>query len=833
MQMSDISENSSNVPKPKPDFVLVYSNSKLNSEQNQEKEIFLNNLRTNGLELDEWASPDSKDVYVLIRTPDELLFKTAERTKLKLPIKNNDLVEEGIIIKSFKKILCFPTLPSDVALENENNFFTMSYTSKYHEKFLPYLKTNEQINFSEKDRINLTYEILSRTSAESGKKFDNKQSVGIECLLKKGVFIDAFPLHDKVDTDKFVDSNVALNDREKLWKYWVNWKNLFTLQPLNLIRRYFGEKVAFYFAWLGFYTGSLFLLSIFGILTLVYGLITYEFDIPSRDICNKNRTNIFLCPLCDDVNCKTVSINDYCVYSKFNYIFDNPSIIIFSFIISAWSVFNIELWKRRQNSFQFEWDTYDLDNNLEPSRPDFALKTKKKRISPITLTEVPYYPIYLKATKYLLSGIVVIFIASIVLTYIIGIVFYRTVLNVVFNKIDDDTRKLSTIVVPVTAAIINFSIILITGKIYEKIARFLTDFELHETNSQYEAALTIKMFLFEFVNIYGSLFYIAFFKGRNISFKILDYDLKEQCHPAGCFIDLTIQLAIFMAGKQIWNNIVEIALPFIKNKIFKVANKIRNIDKQWENDKYLEKWDQLTLFKEYQEMVIQYGFISMFIVSFPLGPLFCLLNNLAEIRIDAQKILKTMQRPVPKKAKDIGVWLPIIKAVTKAGVITNAFLIAFTSEFIPKFLYQFVFNYGNGTLEGYLDYSLSYKNLTDFGFVNATNEICRYKDFREPYNSSNKYEFTKDFYIILCARLVFVVVFEHLVFALVSFVDFLIPDVPLSVQDQIQREAFIVQETIWEAKSEQIHKNLKESETSESRASENFFKQFDFFDQIA
>ena len=53
-------------------------------------------------------------------------------------------------------------------------------------------------------------------------------------------------------------------------------------------------------------------------------------------------------------------------------------------------------------------------------------------------------------------------------------------------------------------------------------------------------------------------------------------------------------------------------------------------------------------------IVIQYGFMTLFIVGFPLGPLFSYLNNMFEIRIDAFKTLTQLRRPVAKKTKDIG-----------------------------------------------------------------------------------------------------------------------------------------------------------------------------------
>lgn len=36
--------------------------------------------------------------------------------------------------------------------------------------------------------------------------------------------------------------------------------------------------------------------------------------------------------------------------------------------------------------------------------------------------------------------------------------------------------------------------------------------EIHRTEKDYENALTLKMFLFQFVNFYASIFYIAFIK---------------------------------------------------------------------------------------------------------------------------------------------------------------------------------------------------------------------------------------------------------------------------------------------------------------------------------
>lgn len=60
-----------------------------------------------------------------------------------------------------------------------------------------------------------------------------------------------------------------------------------------------------------------------------------------------------------------------------------------------------------------------------------------------------------------------------------------------------------------------------------------------------------------------------------------------------------------------------------------------------------------------------------FAAAFPLAPFLALLNNLAEIRIDAQKYLFNCRRPVPKRVAGIGAWHGILQASTYLGVVTN------------------------------------------------------------------------------------------------------------------------------------------------------------------
>lgn len=57
--------------------------------------------------------------------------------------------------------------------------------------------------------------------------------------------------------------------------------------------------------------------------------------------------------------------------------------------------------------------------------------------------------------------------------------------------------------------------------------------------------------------------------------------------------------------------------------------------------------------------------------AFPLAPIIALLNNLAEVRIDAKKFLLNYRRPIPCLVSGLGAWNGIFQAVTYMGVVTN------------------------------------------------------------------------------------------------------------------------------------------------------------------
>lgn len=229
-----------------------------------------------------------------------------------------------------------------------------------------------------------------------------------------------------------------------------------------------------------------------------------------------------------------------------------------------------------------------------------------------------------------------------------------------------------------------------------------------------------------------------------------------------------------MIGKQAMNTILEMVLPRLYKYYNTITVRLSRKGKQngtekdgqrWLRDLKLVEWGPQSLFSEYLEMVLQYGFVTIFVAAFPLAPLFALLNNILEMRFDAKKLLKFHRRPVTQRVRDIGVWYRILDCIGKLSVITNGFIIAFTSEFIPRLVYR-ILESPDGSLRNYVDHSLSVFRTSNFTIDEQPQaqlvEVrdCRYPDYREPPGSKHEYERTNFYWTVLAARLGFVLLFE-------------------------------------------------------------------------
>ncbi|KAK8788908.1 hypothetical protein V5799_021318 [Amblyomma americanum] len=336
--------------------------------------------------------------------------------------------------------------------------------------------------------------------------------------------------------------------------------------------------------------------------------------------------------------------------------------------------------------------------------------------------------------------------------------------------------------------------------------------EMPRTQTEYDDSLTLKLYLLQFVNCYSSIFYIAFFKGKFVGRPgkyntFLSYQ-QEECGIGGCFVELSIQLAIIMVGKQAFSALSEMALPYALRlwshmSFLRSSNHEHQPSQPWERDYLLPDMGTTGLFHEYLEMILQYGFVTLFVAAFPLAPLFALLNNVLEIRLDALKLLGSYRRPVGVRVRDIGIWYRIMDSLGKLAVLTNAVLIAFTSDLVPRLYYRWKVS-PTGTLDGFVDFSLSYFDVKDYdegvrhgntsGLLGA--QYCRYTDHRTPPWVENQYKRTSQYWEILVWKFAFVLIFENTIAFLMTLIRWIIPDVPKTIREKIREDNRLTNEII-------------------------------------
>ncbi|XP_039391610.1 anoctamin-9-like isoform X3 [Mauremys reevesii] len=560
----------------------------------------------------------------------------------------------------------------------------------------------------------------------------------LQKLIKAKVFEAAFPLHEQ-------------GLRKDLKENWAQWRKILKQQPIEDIRSYFGEKVALYFAWLGWYTRMLFPAAVLGLLVFLYGIFHFDSSQVSKEICEANTT--IMCPLCDQ-KCPFWQLSDTCTYAKVTHLFDNEGTILFAVLMALWATVFLELWKRKRAEVVSGWELYGWDEDEE----ELALQ----------LINDPKYTLKFYQHSYIRSTILLLLVL-LMITVLIGLahalVIYRVVATVLFTKSNFEfIREHASTVAVVTGAVLHYITIIVMTKVNRRVALFLCELEKPRTFSERENSFTVKIFTFQFFTYFSSLIYIAFFLGSWLRLRFRK----------------------------------SLANPKDKNEVDMEKGPEDSCKEQWLKNYQLNEVNVFSLFDEFLEMMIQYSFTTIFVAAFPLAPLMAFINNLFEIRLDAIKMVQQQRRIVPRKANDIGIWLQVLEAIGILAVIGNGLVIAITSDFIPMQVYKYTYSpcvLQNRTdincLTGYINHSLSVFRVQDFewqmklpeklpDFLRSEITECRYRDYR----NSDDYNYSAQFWHVFAARLAFLILFEHVALCIKLIAAWYVPDVPQSVKNK-------------------------------------------------
>ncbi|XP_072653145.1 anoctamin-7 isoform X1 [Canis lupus baileyi] len=754
------------------------------------RDTFLENLRAAGLHVDQRHVRNASSAvhYVLLSAPWAVLCYHAEDLRLKLPLQELPNQASHWSARLLARLGIPNVLQEDVP-DVPPEYYTCEFKVSKLSRYLG--SDNPDTFFSSTDRHQILFAILAKTPYGHEKK----GVIGIDQLLADGVFSAAFPLHDgPFRPPPGFPQAAGLGRRQLLFQYWARWRKWSKYQPLEHVRGYFGEKVALYFAWLGFYTAWLLPAAAVGTLVFLVGCCMVSSDTPTQELCG-SAEDLQMCPRCAD--CPFWPLSSACALAQAGRLFDHGGTVFFSAFVALWAALLLAHWRRSSAALAHRWGCSHYEDLEERPRPQFAASAPTTAPNPVTGEDEPYFPRRLRVRRVLAGSVLVVMLVAVVVMCLVSVILCRGILAALVSRSSSaPVASWASRIASFTGSLVNLVFILVLSKIYVALARVLTRWEMHRTQTKFEDAFTLKVFIFQFVNFYSSPIYVAFFKGRFVGYPGNYHTLfgvrNEECAAGGCLVELAQELLVIMVGKQVVNNVQEVLVPQLQ-AWWHTARLRRGRRRPgpaadrapWEADYELLPCGDL--FQEYLETVLQFGFVTIFVAACPLAPLFALLNNWVEVRLDARKLVCQQRRPVAQRAQDIGIWAHILAVIAHLAVVSNAFLLAFTSDFLPRTYYRWTHAHD---LRGFLNFTLAHAPPA---FAAAHNRTCRYQAFRE-----DDGQYSPTYWNLLAIRLAFVIVFEHVVFSIGRLLDLLVPDIPESVEVKVKREYYLAKQALAE-----------------------------------
>ncbi|XP_040578959.1 anoctamin-10 [Lepeophtheirus salmonis] len=410
------------------------------------------------------------------------------------------------------------------------------------------------------------------------------------------------------------------HNEELLNELYSSWKTF--KPPLNAIRNYFGENVALYFSFLSFYTIFLSTTSFLGVLQFI---LDYLFGV--------------------------------------DYLYSN---IIFAVLNLVTVSCFLEIWKRRSNDHAYDWASSGKLRHKKP-RPEYRGVLKE---NPISGEMEIYYSSY-KTFKKLMFVSIPLTSICLLLAFIFMLISFKA--DELFEIWFHDSEY--AFIINNVPTILYSVLIMIFNRYYLHMAHYMTEWENHRTQEQFEKWVVYKLVIFESVNTFLSLFYITFVLG----------DLKV----------LKKQVFSMLLTSQIFTQTLETVLPICLKlpSSKKVMNRISTkkedkclhdgtelcsllpeelgfVDLDFQKDPYESTYDDL------MELWLQFGHVFFFSSLCPLAAILALGNNLLELKVNSFKLCRIARKPTPRANRDLGAWYDAFNLTVIISIMTNLALLS-------------------------------------------------------------------------------------------------------------------------------------------------------------
>ena len=475
------------------------------------------------------------------------------------------------------------------------------------------------------------------------------ENKGLSYIMEDGTYRYRLA-QDALDIIKrCVDVNFELKSSKELSVYEQKWKrpwdiwiahdheeyNKYPMDTPTRVKNYYGPKIGIYCCFVNYYTLSLGLLSIIGILVF-YEQILYSDRVGSTDLINN-----------PDIN----SIPNISV--------DSPYIPSFSIIQALWATLFLALWRKRESMILHDWDEKE---NFSASATWYILantNNSKRGVERRSRLVFSYF------ITYLYNAAALYFI-------------YKTFIWEEYLKTQDTPLSFQGYEIPFSQMlplIIRIAFPAIMDPISSRLFKWCTKLECHRFKGTENDQFVIKKFIFAAFTTYSTLWYITFIK----------QDLQEL--RSNLIATLTIGAAV---GNliELWQIIHSFLFKCIVN-LFKSRGADSDNALSNQNEKLLK--DELlrgdfNIDEEYMQLALQYGFISMFSIAFPLAPLCVFVSNLIHSKLDISRFFTSKRYQLQFNRSRIGIWQSIFDYISFASIITNVFILCFVTSNLDTYI---------------------------------------------------------------------------------------------------------------------------------------------------
>ena len=399
-------------------------------------------------------------------------------------------------------------------------------------------------------------------------------------------------------------------------------------KSINTIRNYFGETVSYYFLFTDHYTRMLLFPSIFGCFIFISYFLWYKIPFITL-FSNSIQIDYYECLLI--LNC---------------------------ILLTIWLTLFIKSWLQKEKLYNYIWGISSSEKE-EKINEEFIPNAKEKLILGyyVPKEKEPYHTFKKYVSYAVLLGMILL-----VIFFIYSL--FRLKARLINGDVWHDYK------ITFYIACINGIQIKVMNFIYYEIAIYLNNWENHFSLTEKNNSLSLKLILFDFMNSYSSLFYIAFIKPYN-----------EGCINNNCPKELeTTMYSIFFIYISVF--IGEIIYLYIiyfyqKSKMLSLIKEEHIQSQSLEHQIIIPPTLNLNI--EYSDIINQFGFVCFFSIAAPLTPLIIFVLSLFFRILNYYKFVHLKRIEILDASKGISFYNKIIKMFLFIGVMINVAIFMFSS----------------------------------------------------------------------------------------------------------------------------------------------------------